>query len=395
MALTNEYRPYPSTSVSAFGRLFCGVDNRVLFSQLLVDDINVLGRCYQSNDPTSTDISDILPTDGGEIPLQNAGNIIKLVEFRSGVVAFCEKGTWYITGTEGGFTADNYYVNKVSEDTIYSINSLTVVGDVCFFASEDGILALQANEYNNLSITNLTESTINTFFNKLVGYYMRSIYEPIKKQIWYINTSTGLALIHDLRTNAFYPQKFELSDNEYVVAVYRVPRDPYIKFVYEDTQSQEYNILELKDSTFEDIGNPYESYLVTAEESLGQFTHSKDVRNFYAIFNKTETEITGFDGTDYTYNLPSACHMRAEFDYAQSADAGTYTQERQIYKVNRRGFIPPSGFPAPFDDGRRVVEFRDILRGNGKSVRFRFRSEPNKDMQIMGYSVEYSMRGRQ
>lgn len=396
MAITSEFRPYPTTTTTAFGRFFAGIDNRILFSQILVDDVNTLGRCYQKNDPTSPEISDLLATDGGEIPLQNSGNIIKTVEFQRGVIAFCEQGVWYISGPESGFTADAYDVFKITEDTLYAYNSITNVGDVILYAAEEGIMSLQPNEFGTLKATNLTETVINEYYNEFITDGVGCVYEPINKQVWYYNGANDKALIQDLRTNAFYPQKFELTANQSIKSAYRIPNDEYVKFVYEDISTNQFGVLELKDETFEDLGTSFSSYIVTAEESLGQFTHKKNTPSVYVLMNKTEQNITGFDGTNYTYDYPSACTFSAEFDYTTSSNANAYTPTRQIYNVNRRLFTPAApGYPVPLDDGRSIVDYRDIVRGSGRSVRFKFQSEDNKDMQILGYSVEYSMRGRQ
>jgi len=397
MSVINEFRPNPSVSTSAFGRVFYGVDNRILFSKILVDDLNVIGRCYQLNDPTSQEISDVLASDGGEVPLQNAGTIIKMVEFQRGIVAFCERGVFYLAGADGGFTAEAYQVSKITEDSLYARNAVVNIGDLIIYVAYDGIIALQANEFGTLKPTNLTETIIDTYYKDFIHPALFSVYNIDKKQIWYVNPETSKALIQDLRTQGFYPQQFSINGTTKKIPTgFAVENADFVSFIYEDIPLSTFNILELKDSNFQDVGVNYESYLVTAEENLGQFTHKKDVPNIMVLMNKTETIIESFDGSDYTYDLPSACYMSAQYDYAQTSAAKTYTNERQIYRVNHRGFIPSTPtFPTPFNDGRSMVEYRDLLRGSGKSVRFKFRSDDNKDMQILGYSVEFTMRGRQ
>ena len=392
----NEFYPYPTCSTTAFGRLFVGIDNRILFSQILVDDINSLGKCYQLNDPTSNQLSDLLPTDGGVVPLQDSGAIIRLIGFQRGILAFCERGVWYLSGPESGFTADSYDVFKVTEDSLFALNAVVSIGDVLMYASQDGIYALQANEFGSIKAENITESTINSWYLDFIDAKVFSTYEPNSKQVYYVNKSTNEALIHDLRTNAFYPQKFELGAGESLASAYRIPGDPYIKFVYQNQSTNKYAVLELKDPTFQDVGNEYEAYLVTAEEALGKFAHNKNVPNIVILFNKTEQNITGFDGTAYTYDFPSACFFSTQFDYANSEASKMYTAERQVYRVNNRGFVVSTDtYPVAFDNGRSVVEYRDVVRGSGKSCRFKFRADPGKDLQLLGYSVEYSMRGRQ
>src|SRR3546814_9515593 len=49
----------------------------VLFSQLVTDATSIVA-CYQRNDPTSSDQSDLLDTDGGFIRIEGAFNMVGL-----------------------------------------------------------------------------------------------------------------------------------------------------------------------------------------------------------------------------------------------------------------------------------------------------------------------------
>ena len=59
----------------------------------------------------------------------------------------------------------------------------------------------------------------------------------------------------------------------------------------------------------------------------------------------------------------------------------------------RRGFIPDA-FPWAFDTGESVIKKRTNIRGRGDAVQFRFEAQAEKDLQMLGYSVNYSMRGK-
>lgn len=395
--ITPEFRDYPVTLTSAFGRVFYGANNRLYFSQIYVDDPNVLGRCYQINDPSSSQISDLLATDGGSIEIQNAGRIIKIEEYQLGVLVFADNGVWYVYGPESGFTAEGYTVQKITEFALATPRGVVNVGDAVFYCAEDSMYIIQRNEFGQLNAENITENTINTKYQEFISRSVFGVYDNANKQIVWVNPIDNSSLIYDLRAQGWYPQQFSTAtSDELIASAYVKPQASTPYYIYNDTGNLEYNICTLTSNDFTDFGVNYDSYLVTAEESLGQFTHRKNVPNMYIIMQKTEENITGFDGSNFQYDKPSGCQFRTEFDYAGSASANTYTPYRSIYNVNRRGFLPAnSTFPVAFDDGRTVVEFRDIIRGSGKSCRFRFQSEDGKDMQVLGYSVEYSMRGRQ
>ncbi|MGW8179860.1 MAG: hypothetical protein ACWGQW_14030, partial [bacterium] len=75
---SDMYRP---NCVAFFaGRVFYGgVDwedyhNKVYFSQI-IENKSQFGKCYQRNDPTSEELSDLLPNDGGEVSVHEMGDL--------------------------------------------------------------------------------------------------------------------------------------------------------------------------------------------------------------------------------------------------------------------------------------------------------------------------------
>lgn len=398
MAVENSFRGHPYTISTAYGRIFYGADNRIYFSQLFIDDLNSLGRCYQRNDPTSIEISDLLANDGGEILLQNSGRVQTIVEFQLGIIVFAEKGVWYIYGPDSGFSAESYAVEKVTDYKLLAPKGVQRYGDVLFYCAEEGLIALQANEFGRPQAQNISETTINKVWEDFVSSNITMALDRKNKQLHIVtrnnsdNDSEYNVLIFDIRTQAWYPQNI----NKGARATIAVDTPIYEEVTYAFSGLDVGGLARYTDTTFEDFGNSFESVLESAEETLGQFTKKKNVPNIYLMFKKTEENITSFNGTVFEYDNPSACNFSVMFDYAKTATGILSSQERQVYKVNRRGYLPPtSTLPAPLDDNRTVVEYRDMIRGSGKSVKFRFRSEPNKDMQVLGYSVEFSMRGRQ
>jgi len=51
-----------------------------------------VGNCYQVNDPTSDQLFDLLPTDGGVIVIQGCGSIYKLFPLQNALLVFAANG---------------------------------------------------------------------------------------------------------------------------------------------------------------------------------------------------------------------------------------------------------------------------------------------------------------
>jgi hypothetical protein len=393
----------PSSNAYAFGRFFYAAGSSVYYSQV-VKGVNDVGRCYQRNDPTSDEIPDLLDTDGGVVPLEGAVQIKNLVAFRSGILAFATNGVWYIYNPDGGFTATSYNVTKITEVGISSPKSVVSADSLLFYFSKEGIQRVQANEFDNLAVDDISQITIRTFYRESDSFSTRGrgSYDEVNKTIhWWTDTE---ALLLDLRSGGFYPQR---QDGEYIITVPVTLADgTFIYPVYKEPTGANpflYNFALPTNTSFEDFGEPQEAYMVTGYETLGKFANKKSITELYAIFEKTETQITGYVDGEYVYDFPSSCFLQARWDFDNSTaynkwvgvtptSSGTGLQ-MQMYNPMQRGFLPDF-YPYTFDTGESVVNKRTTIRGNGKAVQLRFEAEEGKDMKLLGYSVGYSMRAR-
>ena len=397
MSISPEYRQNPYTSAAAFGRVFYGFDNRIMFSQVLIDDQNTLGRCYQKNDPTSPDISDLLATDGGDIQLQNAGRVYKIEEFLNGIIAFCDKGVFYVYGPQAGFSATEYSIQKVTEFSLYATPSSVRVGSALFYVSLSGIYVLQPNDFGELKAVNITESTINTFFETFVRRDISAGYNLVSKQIFFVSRSTKKALIYDTRMQAWYPYQYAGEDFEISSLIRKRNK---LLFVNSNTTTGVHNFATQSSRTFTDFGESYESFLLSQPETLGDFTKKQTAINMKALFEKTEETITGYEDGAYVFDYPSSCTFQAYWDFDKSNAYRKWSREvvlykpHELYKPEQRGFVPDS-FPYVFDTGESVIEKRINIRGTGKAVQMRFSSDDGKDMRLLGYSVEWAQNSRQ
>lgn len=419
-----------NTVEAAFGRFFFAGDSVVYFSPTL-SSANDVGRFYQINDPTSDQISDLLDTDGGVIPVDGASGIKELIKFRRGLLIFADNGVWYLSGPDGVFTANGFSLDKVTDRGCTFKDSIVLAESVVFYFSEEGIIQLAENEFNVIKDTDLTLTTIRGHYLEFYeGVDVAGGYKPLTKEVWWWQKTrqndqppmrpnglpTSRGLVFDLKSQAFYPQQTDSFDD--FSKPVRVNADFYftrwerrvnsVEPSFERVQI-EYRLQDVTSDTFSDGAfPPYTAYMETGNETLSKPVNSKAVLEANFIFQRTETQITDYDWVtgDYTYDNPSGCLLQLKWDYDNTADGNKWigstplspnlsdNRQIQIYNPNVRGYIPEE-IPSPINDGNAVIRRRQRLRGNGDAVRFRFESEDNKDMQMLGYTVAYTMKGRQ
>jgi len=177
------------------GRVFYGFQNKVLYSQIIEDDLGVVGKCYQDADPTAEDISDLIDTDGGVIPISASGNILGLFPVENSLIVFSTNGVWAINGdTLGqGFLATGYSVSKISSLDAVSTRSIIDVEGVPVWMGENGIYALAASQSKDgFSVANILEGKIQNFYDDILPLskkYASGAYDRVRKTIIWIYSS--------------------------------------------------------------------------------------------------------------------------------------------------------------------------------------------------------------
>lgn len=219
----------PSSLAFYNGRIFWGVNEpdigKVYYSQQLTELANA-GKCYQEQDPTAEEFNDLVATDGGVVTMPNAGTIVSMIEGPNGVVIFCTKGVWQLTGSgDGTLSATNLQLTKVSDIGIAGAESVVNADGTYLYWSHSGIIALVRDEITGLlSPNNLTQGTIQTGYQLLGAFAIKfargAFIDEEKKAVWLYNTVTtdGVTdrfkyngvLILDMQLGAFY--KYSISD---------------------------------------------------------------------------------------------------------------------------------------------------------------------------------------
>lgn len=410
-------------AVSFFGgRVWYGVNSTVYFSQIL-DDKRRVGLCYQEADPTSEDISDLIATDGGVIPIPEMHKIRYILPMGFGLLCFAENGVWYISGTQAGFTATDNSVTKVSSIGTTSPNSIVEAENVVYWWSKTGIQALGQKsgvfglQEGKFDTVNLTESTIQSFYRSQISEknkpFVKGIYDPATNIIQWIfkeggpNDYTYNAVLNfDIALGAFYPWSVSSNVNRpFIVGTFLSPQDvlPYrstfIKFVVAvpgEGNTFTFTFGSFKNPTFtdwrafdDDDGFPYTTFIETGYEILDDAMRDKQLSYVFLYFRRTEQNFVEQTGGDYSFDTPSSCKFQVKWDWSSSSVSNKWSTKIEAYRFGRFNAADPSDLS--FDTGFPIVVTKNKVRGNGKSIQFRFEnSDKGSDFDLLGWAVPYT-----
>jgi hypothetical protein len=436
--ITTEIENSRFKAVESFaGRIFyAGLESAknsgvILFSRQ-IETLSELGECFQVNDPTSEDISDLLDTDGGVVRIPDAVNIKYLYSFGANLFIFADNGVWSINGVDNVFRATEYSLRRVSYTGMLTAESFAEAEGVPFWWSKTGIHTLQFDEVSgNPTEQNISLPTIQTFWDN-IGSNSRSLvqatYDRLNKKIYwaYPNATETNAnklnnfLILDIPLGAFYPWKVsdEASSTDYIMglAVYSgygsdelvldvvLPNgddviqdaddvvstqfsdfatgDPSIVLLIRDGATGKLTMGTFSGDDFLDWGTTnYSSFAEAGYDFISDFIRQKNSPYIVTYMRVTEE---GWEATESGYEpiRPSSLLVSAYWDF--STTASSVAQQAYRYKqtpVVNPGDLTQFGYPDT------VISSRLKLRGRGRSARLRFESEQGKDFVLLGYGV--------
>lgn len=381
----------------------------VLFSQVIQSPIQIF-NCYQEADPTSNEESDIVDTDGGFIKIDGAFGIKALVPIDTSLFVFAENGVWKITGTDqNGFLATGYSVSKLSDEGCVNGQSVVSTDVAVMHWGLNGIFVTSRDQYGNWSVVNVSESSIQTFYDDIPTTYKTTCngyFDNVSSSVrWVYGFMGGVEdtneLVLNLKFQAFtkniiYNFRNALgvlsisggqrvttpntptvtsngilvtSNSEEVFITTPVPqRDsnqpfycvmvssyPFIKYTF----GGYVNTPTVVDwGSFGGIDSP--AYLITGFATGGDARLRKDVPYLSTYF-------------EITNDIESSCHVSAQWNWTTDPLAGKYSTPRQAYRPSRT------------TEGHALAKTRNKIRGFGNSVAFKFESEPNKTFHIYGW----------
>lgn len=417
----------------------------VLFSQL-VEDVSDIISCYQAGDPTSKEDPDLLDTDGGFIRIDGAYGITQLVNVGSAIMVVAHNGVWMIQGgSDFGFKATNYLVTKITNRGCDSPGSLVVVDNTFMYWSDDGIYSVAPSQFGDYEATNLTRNTIQTLYddiNNLDKANAKGVYDTYEQKVRWIfhnrlsDNGEVRELILDLTLGAFSTNTiknngigkrplvvggvtmpaFSISEvadpvtvdevpvtvvGDPVVVTIELPQSglreviyltitdtvPTIKFTFST-----YRDVEFRDwRTVNGVGVDARAFLLTGWLTSGDSQRNKQVSYATFHFNKTENGFEGSEDTEWTPTNQSSCLVSSQWDWANHANSGQFGRAFQAYRFKRH-YIP-SGLDDNFDNGYRTVVTKNKVRGKGKALSLLIETEPDKDCQLLGWSMVMTSNG--
>jgi hypothetical protein len=416
---TSSTRP---TCVAFYaGRAWYWHNGNLYYSQILEGEVNV-GRCYQSADPTAEEINEIVDTDGGVIPIPEAGTGKRLFVTGDSLLVMCSNGVWEVSGSIGaGFRPTDYNVNKVGTAALLSPESVVDVEGIPVWWSDIGIYTVaRSNTTDRLVTQSLSEDTIQTWYENTVPSlskeYATGRYDPTTKIIQWLWRSDGTTdafkynydrvLNFNVRLGAFYPWQVDplTSDSPYICGLFitealifpsesvgvldsnldivitsgsdtvvatqnvATSSQSQIKFlcVVPAVSGVKYTVAETNNTGYVDwftqdnTGVAVNAYMETGFILEGDIANWKQQPYVYFFFEE--------DGDN------TSCFVQYKWDWASSGNSGKWGTKRQVYSSRLNHY---------------TAYTRQKIRGKGKALQIRFENETGKGYTLLGWSGRY------
>lgn len=395
----------------------------LLYSQISRDR-NAIARCYQNGDPTDKKEPEILATDGGSISIDGAYNIKKLEVLGTTLLVFAENGVWAVSGGSGDyFSPTSQRIERISTKGCISANSVVVDNLMCMYWSEDGIYAIQYEQQGRLGVNSVTRLRIQKYINNISPKRKSEVYGAydgsLGQAVWVIPGETRYDDTEVLRFHvqrvAFTKDVFRTNSEYRLDGFIKVPPFSYAKKIPTDPEgnplpSIEEGVYSQFSTVAIGVKDNIASRSITRSFFVGSFSQEEfldwetdDARAFILTGAITGNDLarrkqvpyltTHFRKTE-TYMDPvtqepapqSGCMMGAQWDWATSAVSGKWSEPQQVYRLRRAYF--PSGLGFGIQGGVSTVVTRNKVRGRGRSIAFKFTTEPKKDCQLLGWNFQ-------
>jgi len=365
--------------------------NMICFSQVVRNRQDFV-KCYQEGDPTSREGNEIVDTDGGFLKIAEAKQILAMAVLAKSLIVFATNGVWAISGgSEIGFSASNYKVDKISDQGIISKHTVVSNNSSLFYWANNGIHKLSKNQFGDIVSDSLSENTIQTLYDNipLVDKQLcQVVYEAVGKTIrwFYPSGEDFLELIFHTKFNAFTVNKLFADDPDdpalKLAGIFTPTKSSQQRYVVISPSESDFSLLSFADfkrDDFKDWGVvDAAGFILTGGITGNDTSLPKQAPYLTMHFEKTE------DGVDVD-GVPlhqSSCLVRSQWDWANSILSKKFGTVFQAYRHRRALFTEGS-----FDNGFDVVTSKSKLRGRGKTFSLHLSTEEGKDCRILGWNL--------
>ena len=339
------------------GKYFYLCKDSVLFSQTVREDGTGFDLCYQEADPTSTEVSDVVTTDGGYVKFNTMGRGVALKTFNRGVLVFGRDIVYgLISPLESRFTATDYDILELSRAGLISAESVVSTTQQVYYWSPTGIYTIGVNPETGSTIfaQSVSLNTIQTYYNNLAQFSKencKGVYDYTSNRIyWYFPTNADQlnnldgCLVYDLTYNCFMPQNVTEAEGRSTLDVtevsqsYEIEPTVYLRaggnkviagedkvlavdetstdyhrwtsvqhlITKHDLTGYKFSIGDFNDREFKDWEYyDYDSYLISRPITLGDTYFNKQTPVMQTLFKRTEEYKLNKRSDEYltTYNL--------------------------------------------------------------------------------------------
>lgn len=436
----------PSTVAFAFQRLWLAgmqsttplptttspnLTGMVLYSRVIRGPKD-FGQMYTDADPTSETDSMLVDTDGGYVIIPDSGKIHRIVSVGASVAVFAENGVWEIRGGNAGFTAADHQVIKVSAFGALAPGAVVAVESDVLYWNKGGIYHLTQDENGFLISRNITENSIQTLYNALDQDVKRNAvgaYDPVNRKVmWLYNDQrpedySGLPyrnrytkeLVLDLVLQAWTKNRISVLDMPEAPHVAGYIEMPDFLLRKEGVRSRgdsvtKYVVVQFLDplvselgvsfgyyrsQTFRDwftyngVGVPFESFLLTGYEIMGDTTRPKQTPYIVTHCKRTEMVAVDDGAGNAVPDNPSGLYMQARWEWTSTGTAGRWSDVQQVYRLLRPMNLV---IGQPIDYSYDVITTKSRVRGSGTALSLRFTSDGDKDFYLYGWATKFTGR---
>lgn len=383
------------------------ITDYIFYSQLISSGRSKVNLCYQNGDPTSKQESDLLPTDGGYIRINEAKGIVKLLDVGTSLIVFCGNGVWTISGGASGFSATSQQIKRLTSKGCVSANSVILAGKDVYYWSEESIFHINTNSEDNYEITDITEGRIKSFYREISKEDKANssgAYHEKKDQILWMY---GLSITPTHNNEAspvsdnqglFYKRKFKaFTRSIFAEDSVTGKSQAFVADLFYNREREAIDLLVVNKKASDSFlylgllveeGSFWSDVNFGNDETFG--IQLIDVRSSVKFGNITGGDLSrdkkiGYLTTHYQYDTASAsdiqANVRAMWNWSNDQTSGKWSDPQRTYRIDPR--ITGSNFD--------VVTTRVKIRGKGKNVVFEITDQDKGRMHLLGWSMYASV----